>query len=239
MGPSPDAETEREYVGNELELFRLADNWKRYLASRLRRFVKGDVLEVGAGLGANVPYLYCDVVARWVSLEPDARLCDEYRRRQADGQIPAHCELVQGTVATPPPKETFDSILYIDVLEHIQDDKDEFERAYGRLRSGGHLVVVCPSHDFLFSPFDTAIGHFRRYDKRMYRELYDRRPLTMEYLDSIGMFASVANKLLLKQSYPNERQIKLWDRLLVPLSRIADPLTFRLIGKTILGVWRN
>ena len=239
MKPHPDTEAQLEYIGNELELFQLANNWKRYLASRLRPFVKGEVLEVGSGLGANIPYVHSDAIARWVSLEPDVRLCDEYRRRQAEERIPACCELIQGILETLPGEETFDSILYIDVLEHIQDDRAEFERAYGRLRSGGHLVVVCPAHDFLFSPFDEAIGHFRRYDKPRYRGLCERRPLTMEYLDSVGMIASVANKLLLKQSYPNEEQIKLWDRLFVRLSRIVDPLTFRLIGKSILGVWRK
>ena len=239
MDANADTQEQIDYVGNELELFQLAKNWKRYLGSRLRPFVTGDSLEVGAGMGANVPYFRFDASKRWVSLEPDAGLCDDYRRQQTEGTIPSDCELVQGTLKSLPPDETFDSILYIDVMEHLPDDKAEFERAFRRLRAGGHLMILCPAHNFLFSPFDKTIGHFRRYDKSMYRNLSDRRPVRLEYLDSIGMMASLSNKLLLRQSYPTANQIKLWDRVFVPVSRIADPLTFGMLGKSILGVWKN
>jgi SAM-dependent methyltransferase len=226
-----------EYIGEELTLFQLAENWKRYVASRLRPYIHGRVLEVGAGLGANVPYFFRSDLSGYVSLEPDGRLCDEYRRQQLDGKIPAACELVQGTLDSLAAEETFDTIIYIDVLEHIEDDRAEFARAFSRLRSGGRLCILCPAHNRLYSPFDQAIGHFRRYDKRMFRALSDERPLVLEYLDSAGLLASGANKLLLRQTYPNEQQILLWDRVLVRLSRCVDPLVARRIGKSILGVW--
>src|SRR5688572_25069932 len=125
--PLSQNETSFEYIGEELELFQLAENWKRYLASRMSPFLKGDVLEVGAGLGANVPYSYNDSVTRWLSIEPDASLCEHYHHRQANGKIPSSCELIQRTLEALPSKETFNAILYIDVLEHIEDDKAEFE----------------------------------------------------------------------------------------------------------------
>ena len=239
MCPTPETDDQPDYVGKELELFELAKNWKRYLSTRLQPFLAGEVLEVGAGLGANVPYFYRDDLTRWLSLEPDGQLCTNYHLRQADGQIPTQCELTQGVLATLSEKETFDSIIYIDVLEHIKEDRAEFERAYQRLRPRGHLVVLCPAHNFLFSPFDQAIGHYRRYNKRMFCQLSDQRPVVLEYLDIVGMFASIVNKLLLRQSYPNEKQIMLWDRLFVPISRLIDPLVLRSSGKSILGVWRK
>ena len=231
--------SEFEYVGKELELFQVAENWKRYFARRVRPYLNGRVLEVGAGIGANVPYLYREDLEQFISLEPDLQLCEQYRKRQAEGLIPEACELIEGTLATIPSDERFDSIVYLDVLEHIEDDRDEFSRAFGRLQPGGHLIILCPAHNWLFSPFDKAIGHFRRYNKRMYRQLSDQQPVRSEYLDSVGLCASIANKLLLKQSYPTEKQIKLWDRVFVRLSKVADPLTFRLLGKTLVGVWRR
>lgn len=227
------------YIGNELELFQLAVNWKRYLASRIRPFLAGDVLEVGAGLGANVPYFFSQEISTWTSLEPDPQLCELYNSNQTAGKIPSNCRLIQGTLATLKDSEHFDSIIYIDVLEHIENDRHEFESAYNRLKPNGHLVVLCPAHNFLFSPFDKAIGHFRRYNKKMYRQLSTQHPLKLEYLDSAGMLASIANKLLLKQDYPNERQIRIWDTLLVRISKMTDPLIFRLIGKSVLGVWKK
>jgi SAM-dependent methyltransferase len=237
MTPNPETVKQIDYVGEELRLFELADNWKRYVAARINPFVSGDMLEVGAGLGANVQYYYRDDLTRFVSLEPDDRLCQDYRRRQTAGEIPARCELVHGTLDTLPEDDRFDSIIYIDVLEHIEDDRGEFERAYARLRPNGKLAILCPAHNFLFSPFDRAIGHFRRYNKTMFRGLSAHRPVRLEYLDCVGMAASIANKMLLRQSYPTAGQIRLWDRVFVSMSRILDPVVVRSVGKSVLGVW--
>ena len=239
MAPSSTERSHPVYIGNELELFELAHNWKRYVASRIRSFVQGDVLEVGAGLGANVPYYHRDDLHRYVSLEPDERLCAEYRLRQRDGRIPARCELVAGTLATLPASALFDAILYIDVIEHIENDRSEFLRAFDRLRPGGALIVLCPAHNALFSPFDASIGHFRRYNRRMFRALHDHAPARLEYLDSVGLAASLANRILLRQGYPTREQILLWDRVMVPLSRLFDAVTLRRVGKSILGIWRT
>lgn len=230
-------ENQIDYIGNELELFELAVNWKRYLSSRLRPFVNGEVLEVGAGFGTNVPYLHRKDLARWVSLEPDEKLCKDFIRRRAEDIIPKECQLVHGTLEALSSGERFDSIIYIDVLEHIENDRLEFELAYQRLKPGGYLLILCPAHGFLYSPFDRAIGHYRRYNKHMYRDLSGYRPLKLEYLDSVGMLASIANKMLLKQTYPNAKQIALWDGVFVRLSSVVDALTLRNLGKSILGVW--
>ena len=61
----------------------------------------------------------------------------------------------------------------------------------------------------------------------------------MGYLDSAGMLASAANRMLLKSAMPTERQILTWDRLLVPASRAIDPLFAGRVGKSVLGVWRR
>lgn len=226
-----------DYIGDELELFQSAVNWKNYLGSRLRPYVNRDVLEVGAGFGANISFIHRGDLTRWVSVEPDGKLCEEFLRRQANETIPKQCQLLHGTLEALPSDESFDSIIYIDVLEHIEDDMHEFDLAYRRLKVGGYLVVLCPAHGFLYSPFDRAIGHYRRYNKRMYRELSEHRPLKMEYLDSVGMLASTANKLLLRQNYPTTKQIALWDGVFVRLSTYIDTLTLRKMGKSLLGVW--
>jgi SAM-dependent methyltransferase len=239
MKEAADYSASAAYIGEELELFQYAQNWKRYFASRLQTFLSGEVLEVGAGMGVNVPYLHNPRITRWISIEPDERLARQYQDRQLEGKIPAACELRQMALRSLHPDETFDSIIYIDVLEHIEDDRLEFATAYEHLRPGGHLAILCPAHAYLFSPFDKAIGHFRRYDKKMYRALSARQPVLMEYLDSAGMLASLANKLLLKRPFPSKEQVLFWDARLVPVSRVVDPLLAHSLGKSILGIWRK
>jgi hypothetical protein len=114
-------------------------------------------------------------------------------------------------------------------------------RAAARLNPGGALIVLAPAHPFLFTPFDAAIGHFRRYTRASLRAVAPGtlRVEKLVYLDAAGMLASAANRWLLQSSMPTERQILTWDRLLVPVSRLIDPLFAGGVGKSVLGIWRK
>jgi SAM-dependent methyltransferase len=145
------------------------------------------------------------------------------------------------TLAEMEKGEKFDSIIYIDVLEHIEHDAEEVQAAARHLKDDGHLIVLSPAHQFLYTPFDKAIGHYRRYNKKTLSALIPAELETVRliYLDSIGAFASLANKLALQQSMPTLKQILLWDKKLVPTSTFFDPLIRYYVGKTIVGIWRK
>jgi len=229
--------SERPYEGSELELFAQATNWKAYWSRRLRPFVRGRVLEVGAGLGSNTELLL-DAAGHWTCLEPDGALLARARAlHERHGARVAH---LAGTLADVGSERRFDTLLYLDVLEHIADDAAELARAVGCLDAGGRVVVLAPAHQALYSPFDRAIGHHRRYDARSLRALTpaDATLERLEYLDSAGLAASWANRALLRQSLPTLRQVRTWDRLFVPLSRLVDPCLGRRVGKSVLAVWR-
>ncbi len=231
--------TERAYEGGELDLFLAARNWKSYWSRKIRPHIGQSVLEVGAGFGANTPYLYGESRRRWVCLEPDAVL---------NARIPEHLkeypwaktiETRVGTLQDLPTEEKFDTLLYIDVLEHIEDDRAELRAALAHLASGGRIIVLSPAHPWLFTPFDRALGHFRRYTKESLRACtpIGARRVELYYLDAVGLLASGANRLLLQQSIPSAGQIAFWDRCLVTNSLWLDPLLGFQVGKTVIGVW--
>jgi 2-polyprenyl-3-methyl-5-hydroxy-6-metoxy-1,4-benzoquinol methylase len=235
------ADLEFEYVGNELALFAEASRWKMYLSAQLRPFLGVEVLEVGAGIGATTGLLCSPAQQRWVALEPDSRLATLAVQRFSTDPAWRACQVRIGTLDVVPASEQFDSILYVDVLEHIEDDAGEVSRAAGHLKPGGHLVVLAPAHQSLFSPFDAAIGHFRRYSASSLKAV-GPPGLTLtrlRYLDSVGLIASAANRLLLRQWMPSAAQIQTWDRLMVPISRAIDPLIGFTAGKSVLAVWRR
>ena len=230
-----------EYQGGELELFQHARNWKRYLADRVSPYLHDAILEVGAGLGGTTAALCGPAVRDWLCLEPDQELVARLETFIDSGQLPAVCRARQGTVGGLPEAPTFDAILYVDVLEHIEDDAAELVRAAARLRSGGRIIVMSPAHPWLFSPFDEAIGHFRRYRRRDAPRLTPAG-LHLEsasYLDSVGLLASGANRLVLRSATPSLAQILAWDRWMVPVSRLIDPLLGFNLGKSVLFVWRK
>lgn len=229
------AEPEYSYVGSELELFIKATRWKNYWSSRVRPFVRGNVLDVGAGLGATFDYLG-DSAERWTCLEPDPALCEQLRGRVANHPRPPRVQC--GTLDTIDKAERFDSIVYIDVLEHIENDRAEVERAVQHLAPGGSLIVLSPAMPFLFSPFDQSVGHFRRYTAASLKAVA-APGLSLEdwfYLDGLGVLASLFARVA-KRSAPTQAQIATWDKLIVPVSRVTDALTSHSFGRTIIMVW--
>lgn len=229
------------YIGNELDLFSHAKNWKSYFARNIQPHIRGDVAEVGAGLGGTTATLCTGKEASWVCLEPDPDLCGEIQQKCKSGVLPDNVEPHVATLESFDQNRLFDSILYIDVLEHIEQDQDEANRAAGRLREDGKLIVLAPAHQSLFTPFDASIGHYRRYDRSSLTAL---APAGLEleacyYLDSIGLCASLANKLFLHQSTPKISQIKFWDNFMVPMSRLTDAVSARRLGKTVIAIWRK
>ncbi len=229
------------YVGSELDLFAAAQRWKAYWSERIRPYLHGDTLEAGAGIGSNTRFLRPGVSGRWVCLEPDPGLLAQLDETLRSMDVEKRCESFCGTLKDLEKDEFFDTILYIDVLEHIEDDAGELVLAESRLRPGGRLIVLSPAHQFLFTAFDAEIGHFRRYSRATLR---GRSPANLSieamfYLDSCGVVLSAANQLLLKQSMPTKEQIGVWDKWIIPVSRIVDPILRYSLGKSIVGVWRK
>lgn len=241
MSPTPESSVEIDYAGTELDVFSNAHNWKEYWASVIRPYVTGAVLEVGAGLGGSTQALCDGSESLWCCLEPDPQLGSLIAQRIERGELSSLCEVRTGVLADLPATPDWDSILYIDVLEHIEDDVSEMREAVARLAPGGTIVIVSPAHSWLFSEFDEAIGHFRRYTRDTLSAVI---PETLElqclhYLDSVGVILSLGNRMMLRSSTPSHGQIGIWDTWVVPVSRMIDPLLGNRLGKTIVGVWRK
>jgi len=233
--------TAKAYIGNELELFSRATHWKRYCTRRIKPWLGSRVLEVGAGMAGTTRWLCDGSQIAWCCLEPDAALCARIQARIDAGQLPACCRAVNGTLtALEGAASEFDTILYIDVLEHIENDRAELQRAAGLLQPGGTIIVLSPAHGFLLSPFDRRIGHFRRYTRDMLRRICPGKMVLeqLAYLDSVGLLASLANRCFLEQATPTRRQIAFWDKFMVRTSVLCDPLFGYRLGKSILAVMR-
>jgi len=232
--------TKFEYEGAELELFSNATNWKDYWSNELQPYCGINILDVGAGIGATARAFRDHECDRWFALEPDEKLATQAGLAAKAGEFQANFKIQIGSTKELDHSELFDTILYIDVLEHISDHKEELTRVAKHLLPGGRIIVLSPAHQWLFTPFDQAVGHVRRYNRD---SLLSAKPehLSVErifYLDSIGMMASLGNRLVLRTAMPNLTQIKIWDDWMVPLSTVVDKLTFNRIGKSIVGIFQ-
>lgn len=232
---------DKAYVGSELELFAHAQNWKRYFRRMIAPYIGERVAEVGAGNGSTTEILSAVPHEVWFAIEPDRGLLRDIEHKRKLGTLPTTVIPKSGSLSDLRPGYQLDTVLYIDVLEHIGDDAAELERAADILAAGGHLVVLAPAYQMLYTSFDQAIGHYRRYTIEALERI---TPVSTSfvrgfYLDSFGVIASFANLVLLKQSQPTLSQILFWDKVIVPCSTILDTVTARTFGRSVVGVWRR
>lgn len=229
-----------DYPGEELGLFANAHVWKAYWTKMAAPFIGERVFDVGSGLGGNLPWLAAHG-EDWTCIEPDGDLAKQLASNLPAARNGQSWRVVEGVLSDLGDEPGADTIIYADVIEHIEDDKAEVARAAGLLKLGGRLVVLVPAHQWLFSPFDASVGHFRRYNRATLRALAgsELELVRMRYLDSVGMGASVANRFFLKAAKPSRAQIDFWDKRLVPLSKVLDPVLGYRFGKSILVVWRK
>lgn len=228
-----------KYPGSELVLFQHAKHWKKYFSRQITPYIKGTVLEVGAGIGSITLLLNDGSAKQWLMLEPDEQMHLTLKEKMASNLFPSNCRLQSGMIERV--TGTFDTIIYIDVLEHIENDAEEMKKAAGLLNEGGHIIVLAPAFQSLYNPFDKAIGHCRRYNRRMLRNITapGTRLTHCRYYDSMGWFASFMNKMFLRQKMPSLNQILFWDKWIVPFSTVTDKLFFHSFGKSVIAIWQK
>ena len=140
-------------------------------------------------------------------------------------------------------EDQFDLIYSSNVLEHIEDDQQALLQIYKKLKPGGILALYLPAFQCLYSDFDAAIGHYRRYEKKDLISKLKKANLTIkkcEYADCIGFFAWLTTKIKknkhnIKQS--DERQLKFYDQYIFPVSNALDNFGVKyLFGKNLLAI---
>src|SRR5687767_15830695 len=111
---------EYKYPGSELILFNQAVHWKKYFARYIIPYIKGSVLEAGAGIGGNTAFLNDGSAPAWLMLDPDKNMAATLEGFIQQKKYPPNCRSQKGTIADL--DQHFDTIIYIDVLEHIETD---------------------------------------------------------------------------------------------------------------------
>lgn len=222
-----------KYQGDELELFENASNWKRYWSSKIASTQDSIGLEIGAGIGGNTAFLL-PKTDELTLCEPDELFFQNFLEPLAHNN--EKISVVLGTIKQIDGERKFDQIYYIDVLEHIEDDKQEIISATKHLNRNGSLYVLVPAHKILYSEFDRSVGHFRRYNRRMITDCIPSGFAITEYfcLDSLGVLASLGNRFLSRNSSVTPKKVIFWDKIIVPLSIKIDRLTRYKFGKSIL-----
>ena len=135
-------------------------------------------------------------------------------------------------------KTHFDSIIYVNVLEHIKNDENELIEVYKALTNGGHALIFVPAIPLLYSKFDKNIGHFRRYYKNDLVQLAQKIGFNIKkakYFDFAGIIPWYIFFVLFKQQLTRDR-VSLYDQWAVPVIQKIERLVIPPVGKNLLLV---
>lgn len=219
------------YDGWELQYFDKSSNFRNYQFDLVKRFIKGNVAEVGPGNGVFLKY-YLPLADTIDLFEPSENFLINLNKFK-DTKV----NIINSYFKEN--KNYYDTILYLDVLEHIKDDQSEVQAAYESLKKGGALIINVPAFQHLYSKFDKDIEHLRRYSKNTLKSLTTKLSFSQTnlfYYDSIGYLLSFASKLITKDYLNNfDKKIKIWDTL-IPFSKLIDLLTLNKFGKSLIMI---
>ena len=137
---------------------------------------------------------------------------------------------------------TVDTIVMVNVLEHIEDDREALFHLFRVLKSGGHLLVFVPALKFLMSKIDRLHGHFRRYHKPELTEKVANaggNVVTCRYFDLAGTAPwFLLNKLLGSTTF-SPTLVRVHDQAIAPISRVAERVFTPPFGKNLILVARK
>ena len=222
----------------EFDALEATPNYRNALIQEFRSALRGNVLEVGAGIGQLTSLLrQLPQISRILSVEPHSPFAARFREKH-----PA-AELVEGTVEQTPSGTDWDAILSVNVLEHIHADELELAR-YASLLSARHgaLCLFVPARPEIYAPIDKDFGHFRRYTRSELQRKLQSAGFKLErltYYNCVGYFAWWLNFCILKKRDFELSKVRLFDSLIFPVVHTLESTLIRPpFGQSLLAIAR-
>jgi SAM-dependent methyltransferase len=233
--------SERDYAGRELEAMAFAVNYHRWILEFFQPFLGTRIVEVGAGAGSFSELLREREIESLSLVEPSPAMYRLLLKRlgedNKDSRIRTYNALFGDVAAEIKSGQNPDSIIYVNVLEHIAGDEGELRTIHQTLCRGGRIFVLVPALHWLYSKFDVELGHERRYSSA---ELHEKlqgagfKVLSSRYLDMIGIVPWLIKYRLLRSTTMEAGAVNLYDKCVVPISRTIESFVSPPIGKNVI-----
>jgi SAM-dependent methyltransferase len=239
----PGKET-RGYPGKELEAMSGASNYHRWILEIFKPYLGKQLVEVGAGIGSFSDLILKHHLCESLSLvEPSDAMYSQLAIHAQELSANVQIYTYHGTFIEAAPlikaRHSPDSILYVNVLEHIADDEGELKAVYQTLSEGGRVFIFVPALTWLFGNFDSQVGHFRRYSKA---ELEGKlrnagfKILQSSYFDFPGIGPWWVKYCLMKSDTLESGAVTFYDRFIVPTVRRIESVVTIPLGKNVIAI---
>lgn len=229
-----------DVVSHSLAVLATVYHYNHWIFNSVRDHLGSSVLEVGAGMGNITQFLLN--VENLTCLEP----FDTYRQYLAD-RFKKHLNVaivpfqIEDCPNDKVAEGSFDSVVCLNVLEHIEDDVAALVRFRRLLRPGGKAVVLVPALPWIYGAMDEQMGHFRRYTLGSLRRAFRAaglRPVYGRYMNLIGAFGWWWRARVRRKTNIPEKETRLFDRM-VPMLSAIEQIFPPLIGQSVIVVGTN
>ena len=203
---------------DNLEMMADAINYQNWIYSQFEKHIGSRIVEMGAGIGNYTKLLLNkELIVAVDNCSP----CIEYMKNRFSNNkniIPLKMDISKSDVndlALYKP----DTIICLNVLEHIQEDEEALSYMYNTLVKDGKLLLLVPAFKCLFGGVDLLVGHCRRYQKKELREKLTRAGFKIRdlyFMNSIGMAGWFLNNRILKRNEQPSSQVMFFDKFVVP-----------------------
>ncbi len=233
------------YIGKDLEAMSFAVNYHRWILDEFRPHLGEHIVEVGAGTGNFSRLLLAESPRSLALVEPSEMF--ELLERTISGiesqtDVTLYHSIFRNAANAIVEKKRPDTVIYINVLEHIEDDLGELKAIYQTLADGGRSLIFVPALQSLYGAFDRKVGHFRRYSKHELEEKCRSAGFIIErskYFDVPGILPWFIKYRILRSDTLTPAAVALYDRLAVPFVKRFESFIPIPVGKNILMVLRK
>jgi len=220
-----------------LSVIEKADRFNEWMYKTIAPHCEGKIIEIGSGIG-NISQFFIADKKEIVLSDLRDNYCEILKRKFENPVIKIdlvdpdfdqkHTELL----------DTFDALFALNVVEHIKDDVQAIANCKKLLKVGGTMIILVPAFQSLYNNFDVELEHFRRYTQKSLKSIIVQNGLKAKHLFSFNLIGIlgwfVSGRILKKKTIP-EGQMGLFN-LLVPIFKLADFVTFKKIGLSVICV---
>lgn len=231
-----------EYSGHDsLVLSRdKGKNLSDWMYEQFKDKIRGDILEIGSGLGIfskkiirdfpNSRIVLSDISQEYVNQLKNTFPVPNMESLLLDLNDYKHFERIG--------KEKFDTVIGLNVIEHIKDDEKALNFIYDLLRKNGMALILVPAHEFLYNDMDKKLRHYRRYTKKSLRDLIAKTKFSnddMYFFNSLGILGWYLNGNVLKRDEVANEAYSLYNKLIPILRLIEKYVFFKSIGISLIA----
>jgi ubiquinone/menaquinone biosynthesis C-methylase UbiE len=204
-------------------------NYNRWIFESFRDFLGNCILEVGSGIGNITGYIAEDTERQVILVDIMDEFTSVLKSKYSSNKNVKifKCDVLDKEFINLVSDFRIDTVLCINVLEHLWDDLKALRQMKKVMRSGAQLIILAPAFKFLYSRWDKAIGHYKRYTRKELMQLLDSAGFKVKkayYMNFIGFFGWLINAKILNFSPGSSksiiRQAVLFDRYVNILSRM-------------------